>query len=183
MGTGGELLPLPVSFDCNAANLTNWSTHQSNRPIGWAIEDWGRVFACQRDWERWQVDDSNETMIELASLNAFYSTQQPINHTTINREWGGCFVQVARRKLEQNSTIRLRFWFSFPMLQIQVGWLSAKFGEKEWIRDHENAATSSLVYQEASAPLWFQLKQCFVLYLWMLHWSIQQNNKLIQNQF
>ena len=51
MGTGGELLPLPVSFDCNAANLTNWSTHQSNRPIGWAIEDWGRVFACQRDWE------------------------------------------------------------------------------------------------------------------------------------
>ena len=84
-----------------------------NSPIGWAIDHWGRYFVRQRDWERWQVDDSNETMIELASLNAFYSTQQPINHTTINREWGGCFVQLARRKLEQNSTIRLRFWFSF----------------------------------------------------------------------
>ena len=49
------------------------------------------------------------------------------------------------------------------MLQIKVGWLAAKFGEKERIRDHENAATSSLVYQEALAPPWFQLKQSFVL--------------------
>ena len=90
------------------------------------------------DWFRWEKSHNKShfwvDVTQHTNSHSNSTIQQPIGCQGDALVW--VWVWVVSHKMKQKSTIHCRFW-SFPVLQIEMAYRTAKFGTRNGLRPQE----------------------------------------------